>query len=59
MKGSVMLNTKTTLLALLSAAMLTACGGGGDGAAVDARTKYVGTWLAQCSFASYVGNSIR
>ncbi len=54
-----MLNTKTTLLALLSAAMLTACGGGGDGAAVDARTKYVGTWLAQCSFASYVGNSIR
>ena len=54
-----MLDTKTTLIALLSAAMLTACGGGGDGAAVDARTKYVGTWLAQCSFASYVGNSIR
>lgn len=64
-----MLNTKTILIALLSAAMLTACGGGGgdgtaadagtEGGEVDARTKYVGTWLAQCSFASYVGNSIR
>ncbi len=54
-----MLNTKKTLIALLSAAVLTACGGGGAGTAVDARTKYVGTWIAQCSFSSYVGGSIR
>ncbi len=67
-----MLNTKTTLIALFSAAMLTACGGGGgdgtaadagtdggEGTTVDARTKYLGTWLAQCSFSSYVGGSIR
>ena len=45
-----MLNTKTTLITLLSAAVLTACGGGGDGAAVDARTKYVGTWTSGCDF---------
>jgi len=44
-----MLNNKSTLIALLSAAVLTACGGGGgDGTAVDARTKYVGTWTSGC-----------
>jgi hypothetical protein len=50
MKGSVMLNTKTTLMALISAAALTACGGGGGdgGTTVDARVKYVGTWLEEC-----------
>ena len=61
-----MLKTKTTLIALLSAAVLTACGGGGtantDNAdsesvndtpevvATDARTKYVGTWTSGCEF---------
>lgn len=45
-----MLNTKTTLMALISAAALTACGGGGGdgGTTVDARIKYVGTWLEEC-----------
>ncbi len=45
-----MLNTKTTLMALISAAALTACGGGGGdgGTTVDARVKYVGTWLSEC-----------
>jgi hypothetical protein len=44
-----MLNTPTTLIALLSAAVLTACGGGG-GDGTDARTKYVGTWTSGCDF---------
>lgn len=45
-----MLNTKTTLMALISVAALTACGGGGGdgGTTVDARIKYVGTWLEEC-----------
>lgn len=54
-----MQKTKTTLIALLSAAVLTACGGGGgDGTTTDPRTKYVGTWHAQCSTASWLPGDI-
>jgi hypothetical protein len=47
-KGAPMLNTKTTLIALFSAAVLAACGGGGDGTDTDARIKYLGTWASGC-----------
>jgi hypothetical protein len=42
-----MLNMHTTVIALLSATLLTACGGG-DSASADVRTKYVGTWQENC-----------
>ncbi len=42
-----MLSMHTAAIALLTATMLTACGGG-DSASVDVRAKYVGTWQDNC-----------